>query len=100
MFAKLEARLNSVAMKKLSNATAVIGGRDIPVIFDAEYKHGMVGQVGMGASDPQMIISAADAPAEFIGMEITVDGVAWLVADRRTDGQLDTGLTLVILEKP
>jgi hypothetical protein len=36
MFDQLEARLNKLAMERLANATAVINGVEVPVIFDAE----------------------------------------------------------------
>jgi hypothetical protein len=99
-FAASEARLNVSVMKHLANATAVIGGSDVPVVFDAEYRQGMVGPAGMGAADPQMVISSAAVPPDFVGTEITVNGKPWRVAERRPDGQLEAGLTLIILEKP
>lgn len=99
-FAASEARLNVSVMKHLANAIAVIGGSDVPVIFDAEYNHGTVGPIGMGAADPQMVISSAEVPAGFVGTDITVNGTPWRVAERRPDGQLEAGLTLIILEKP
>lgn len=98
MFDQLEARLNRAVMVKLANATVVIGdGEPIPVIFDAEYKPGMVG-MGMGSAQPQMVIGTADVPDHFSGTEITVNGAAWTVADRQGDGPAH-GLTLVYLEK-
>lgn len=99
MFDQLEARLNRVAMAKLANATATIGANSVPVIFDAEYKQGMVGVIGMGASSPQMVISSADVPADFVDMVIGVDGASWTVADRQPDSRQPTGLTVVFLEK-
>lgn len=99
MFNQLEARLNAAAMKKLANAIAIIGGIDVPVIFDAAYKVGMVGAVGMGASVPQMVISNADVPADFIDSQITINGATWTVAERQPDGELPTGLACVLLEK-
>jgi hypothetical protein len=99
MFDALEARVNQAAMKKLANALARIGGLDVQVIFDAEYKVGMVGVVGMGASEPQMVMSNSDVPPDFIGTQTEVNGELWVVADRRPDGKLPTGLTVVILEK-
>jgi hypothetical protein len=99
MFNLLEARVNQAAMKKLANAVASIDGVDVPVIFDAEYKVGMVGVVGMGASEPQMVISNADLPSEFIGKQVGIAGAVWEVAERRPNSALPTGLTVVILEK-
>lgn len=102
MFAALEARMNRTAMAKLANATVVIPGVADPVrvIFDAEYKPGMVGTVGMGASEPQMVIATSDVPADFVGTAITVDGNAWRVAERQADGKQVDGLTTVFLERP
>ena len=100
MFNLLEARVNQAVMKKLANAFASFGGIDVPVIFDAEYKQGNVGPIGMGAADPQMVISSADVPPEFVGTDITVNGQPWRVAARHPDGQFEAGLTLILLEKP
>lgn len=99
MFDVLEARMNAAAMKKLANAIAVIGGVEVPVIFDAAYKAGTVGVVGMGASEPQLTISNADMPTGFIGSTIQIRGASWTVAERQPDGELPTGLTQVFLEK-
>lgn len=100
MFDQLEARLNRLAMERLSNALAQIPGveGDIPVIFDAEYRNGMVG-MGMGAAAPQMIVANDRVPADFDEMRITVNGAAWRVADCQADSYLPTGLSLVLLEK-
>lgn len=99
MFDALEARGNQAIMKRLANALARIDGVDVPVIFDAEYRQGNVGPIGMGAADPQMVISSADVPPEFVGTDIAVNGASWRVVDRRPDGQLEAGLTVVFLEK-
>ncbi|NYE62192.1 hypothetical protein FHW58_003407 [Duganella sp. 1224] len=99
MFEALEARLNAAAMKKLSNATARIDGIDVRVIFDAQYKVGMVGVVGMGASEPQMVIADSDIPSEFIDTVVSVDGAAWKVVDVHADKASGPGLSLAILEK-
>ncbi len=98
MFDQLEARLNKLAMERLANAIARIAGVDVPVIFDAEYREGMVG-VGMGAAAPQMVISNDRMPADFIESRITIRGVIWKVADAQPDSELPTGLSMVYLEK-
>jgi hypothetical protein len=98
MFDQLEARLNRLAMERLANAIAVIEGQGVPVIFDAEYKAGMVG-VGMGAAEPQMVIGTDKVPADFVDTTITVNGAAWKVADCQAGSELPTGLSLVFLEK-
>jgi hypothetical protein len=98
MFDQLEARLNKLAMERLANATAVINGVEVPVIFDAEYQAGTVG-VGMGAAAPQMVIANDKVPEDFADSRITVNGSAWVVVDRQKDSDLPAGLSLVILEK-
>jgi hypothetical protein len=99
MFADLEARANRLVMERLANAVARVPGvdGDIPVIFDAEFKAGMVG-IGMGAAAPQLVIASERVPADFIEMRITVNGSAWKVADCQPDGD-QAGLSLAILEK-
>jgi len=99
MFEAIEARINVAAMKKLSNATAQIAGADVRVIFDAEYKVGMVGVVGMGASAPQMVIADADLPAGYMDLEISINGAAWVIVERHPDRTELAGLSTVILEK-
>lgn len=100
MFERLEARVNVVAMKRLSNATARINGRDVRVIFDKRGVLSRVGNAGMMASAVQMEISDADIPTSFIGMQIEVDGVAWIVDDKVQDGVKEAGISTVTLEKP
>ena len=99
-FAAVEARLNASIMRNLANAVAVIGQRDVPVIFDSEYTVGSVGVARMGAAEPQMVLATSDVPADFVDSTVLVDGVAWRVRERQPDSQLATGLTLVILEQP
>lgn len=99
MFAELEARTNRLVMERLANAIARIPGveGDIPVIFDADYKAGMVG-VGMGAAAPVMVIGSDRVPEDFIEVRITVNGAAWKVVDCQPDGD-QAGLSVAILEK-
>ncbi|GGY68034.1 head-tail joining protein [Pseudoduganella albidiflava] len=100
MFALLEARTNRVAMTRLANARAQFGDKDVPVIFDAQFKVGMVGVVGMGAAVPQMTIASDQVPEVFVGTEIRVNNVPWIVSDRQPDGEQPYGLTAVFLERP
>lgn len=99
MFADLEARANRLVMERLANAVARVPGvdGDIPVIFDAEYKAGMVG-IGMGAAAPQMVIASERVPEDFTEMRITVNGAAWKVADCQADGD-QAGLSVALLVK-
>ena len=99
-FAASEARLNASIMRHLANASAVIGGREVSVIFDSEYTQGAVGATRMGAAAPQMIISTSDVPVDFVDSIVLVDGVDWQVSERQPDGVQPTGLTLVILARP
>lgn len=100
MFEAIEARANAALMNKLANATAVIGGRELRVIFDSPFKVAPVGYAGMAASTPQITMFTADVPANFIGSVIAVDDVEWAVADREPDGAKVAGWTTVPLEKP
>lgn len=99
MFAELEARTNRLVMERLANAIARVPGveGDIPVIFDADYKAGMVG-VGMGAAAPVMVIGSDRVPEDFIEVRIAVNGAAWKVVDCQPDGD-QAGLSVAILEK-
>ena len=100
MFDELEARMNQAIITKLSNALATIPDQgDVPVIFDAEYKVGMVGVVGMGASSPQIVIANSETPADFIGMQIAVRGRQWTVVERQADDELPDGISKFILER-
>lgn len=99
-FADAEARLNVSVMRNLANALALIGQRDVPVIFDSEYSVGAVGVTRMAAAEPQMVLATADVPADFVDSTVLVDGVAWRVRERQPDSALATGLTLAILERP
>lgn len=100
MFDAMEARINVAAMKKLANATATINGTQVPVIFDKKGVLSHVGGAGMMANAVQMEIADADVPPAFIGMQIEVDGIAWVVDDRILDGVKEAGISTVALEKP
>ncbi len=102
MFDLIEARINRAALAKLANAVAVINGRDVPVIFDAQFKRGMVGVVGMGAQSPQMVMSTADVSDSWLSAAFTIrqTGAAdssWVVSDTEPDSDSPAGLTTVIL---
>ena len=100
MFDQLEARANRAVMGKLSNATAVVPGiaSPVPVIFDAEYQEGMVGN-GMGSAAPQLIIGSDIGTTALIGTIIQVNGASWTVAECQPDSDLPTGLSRLLLEK-
>jgi hypothetical protein len=100
MFDAAEARINRAILSKLSNAQAAFGSDDpVRAIFDAEFKASMVGVVGMGAAAPQMYVSSADVPVDVLGAPALVNGVEWVVAERRPDGESPAGLTLLVLER-
>jgi hypothetical protein len=99
MFDALEARMNRAALKKLANALANFGGEDIPVIFDAEFKVGMAGVVGMGAAAPQLVMANDQVPTDVIDVTVLVNGKGWRVADRQPDSEQEYGLATLILER-
>jgi hypothetical protein len=106
MFELLEARTNRQVLAKLANAIAVVRGSDVPVIFDAEYKRGMVGAIGMGGSTPQLFISSAAISADIVGEAIDIKSQAsaltssWVIAAREPDGETEIGLALLHLVRP
>lgn len=103
MFDLIEARLNRAALAKLANAVAVIDGADVPVIFDSQYKRGMVGVVGMGAQAPQMVMRDSDASGSWLSSPFTIRQAGkpdsqWVVSEVDPDESPD-GLTTLMLRK-
>lgn len=95
-FAALEARVNNAVFARLANAEVSIdGGSAIGGIFDDGYAPGAVGQLGMGSSRPSVVVPSAQVPAQPVGLAITVNGVAYLVAAAEPDG---VGSTCLVLE--
>lgn len=85
VFAALEARAVSIALAKLSNATVILGGREVSGRFnaaDATSGEGM----GMANPQPTLLLAAADASRETLGETFVHGGVTYAVVDREPDG--------------
>jgi len=98
-FALLEARTAAAAFRRLSNCAASIEGENgnvrVDAIFANGYAAGQVGALGMASSQPALALPTVQVPANPVGLRVTVDGQAYLIADARNDG---TGETHLLLE--
>ena len=74
---------------------AVLGGVTVHGIFDDAYAVGDVGELGMATSQPTLLLSSSQVPANVRGMTLQVDGQHFSVEDVQPDG---TGMTLLLLE--
>lgn len=91
-FAAIEARINTAALAQLSNATATIGAVSFDVIFRNSYGEAL-GFIGGGS--PQIACASARVSGVAKNTAVSVDGVAYLVAEIDPDG---TGITVLKLE--
>ncbi|MBV5295514.1 MAG: hypothetical protein JZU58_24525 [Curvibacter lanceolatus] len=94
-FALLEARTAAAAFSRLSNCAAFIDDVAVDAIFANGYAAGQVGALGMASSQPALALPTVQVPANPVGLRVTVDGQAYLIADARNDG---TGETHLLLE--
>lgn len=95
-FAALESRVNSAVFARLANAEVSIdGGSAFGGIFDDGYAVGSVGPLGMGGSQPLVVVPSAQVPAQPVGLPIAVNGGAYLVAAVEPDG---VGSSRLLLE--
>ena len=94
-FALLEARTAAAAFSRLSNCAASIENVAVDAIFANGYAAGQVGALGMASSQPALALPTVQVPANPVGLRVTVDGQAYLIADARNDG---TGETHLLLE--
>lgn len=95
-FAAAESRLNMAVLARLSNATAVIGGVGLDVIFRSGYAESL-GIIG--GSEPLMICASADVAGIAEGQALTVSGTNFTVAAIEHDSIFKTGLATLRLEK-
>ena len=83
-FAALEGRANGAVLHRLANALAVVGGVDVPVIFDKPYAAAFGGEADAAAPE-------CTGPASALGTlerdsAISIDGVAYEVETAEADG--------------
>lgn len=86
-FAALEARANSAAFARLSNAEVSIdGGPAFGGIFEDAYSIGGVGVLGMASSQPVVMVPKAQVVGDVTGLPILVNGVAYVIGTPEPDG--------------
>lgn len=93
-FASLEARTNGAVLGRLCNAVAVVGGVDVPVIFDKPYAGPFGGEVDAAAPECTGPVSALGALER--GDALSIGGVAYEVQTAEPDG---TGFLRLVLGK-
>lgn len=91
-FANLEQRLNRAVLGRLANAVAVVGGVDVPVLFERPYAGPFGGEV-------DAVAPACIGPLESLGDfergdELVIDGATYVVQKPEPDG---TGFVRLVL---
>lgn len=95
-FAALESRLNSAVFKRLANAEVSVNGAEaVGGIFDNGYAVGAVGPLGMGGTQPSVVLMGSAVPAQPVGLTVSVSGVDYVIANAEPDG---AGTTRLLLE--
>lgn len=93
-FARLEARVNAVALAKTANATAQIGGVEVGGIFeDAGVVSG--GGIGMATTNPRITLPTASVPEAPEGQQITCNNSLYTIVEHAPDGK---GFSVLELE--
>lgn len=92
-FAAIEARINAAAFAHVANATADFGAGHTA---SGIYSNGYAEAFGMvTGSSPSISLPAGDVATVSIGASLTINAIAYLVAEKRPDG---SGSVLLILE--
>ena len=93
-FARLEQRLNTAVVSRLSNATATLNGVEVAGVFDNSYRAGDIG-IGMASTQPAFTTLTANVTGEAVGQLLVIHGTSYYVAAHEPDG---TGMSLLLLE--
>jgi hypothetical protein len=84
-FAALEARANGAVLGRLANAIAVVGGVDVPVIFDKPYASPFAGEADAAA--PECTGPVAGLGSLERDGALLIDGIAYEVQTAEPDGR-------------
>ena len=93
-FATLEARLTTVSLAKLANATVVLGAETADVVFDGPSRQVFDGMVH--TTEPQFQVEEGVFAGLVRGAALTVDAVAYTVA---SVSEPDRGIVTATLRK-
>lgn len=95
-FAALESRVNNAVFARLANASVSINGAQaVAGILDDGVAVGAVGPLGLATSQPSVMVPSAAVPAYAVGLQVSVNGIAYLIAASEPDG---VGITRLLLE--
>ncbi|MCC6824010.1 MAG: hypothetical protein IT579_25120 [Verrucomicrobia subdivision 3 bacterium] len=93
-FAALEARLTTVSLVKLANATVVLGAESAGVVFDGPSRQVFDGMVH--TTEPQIQVAEGALAGLVRGAALTVDAVAYTVT---SVSEPDRGILTATLRK-
>ena len=93
-FERLEQRLNSAVITRLSNAVGTLNGAEVVGMFDNSYHAGDIG-IGMASTQPAFTTLTAHVTGEAVGQLLVIHGTSYYVAAHEPDG---TGMSLLLLE--
>lgn len=93
-FAALEARVNATVLEHVGNARVVLGGVDVPGVFN---NPGSVANLGVGAADssPSVSVASSAVPADAEGQLVQINSMPFGIVRAEPDG---TGMTLLTVE--
>lgn len=100
-FAAMEQRVNAAVIGALTNALITIGAGEAQLgIFDNDYVLADIGNTGMAATAPAVVVETAGLPPVVIGQLLQVSYLGattfWRIAEHHPDG---TGLSTLLLER-
>ncbi len=72
-----------------------LNGRTRLAIYSDAYDVAIEREIGMAAAVPTLTIATADVPESVIGMTTRIDGISYVIAENRPNGN---GLSVLMLE--
>ena len=96
-FAATLTRLNAAAIARLSGSEVItIATVPVAAIFDNGYTPGSAGGMAIAAAGPVLTLATASVPSSPVDKPVTVDAVAYTIAEHMPDG---TGMSTLLLDR-